>query len=300
MLWWTVMVALAGDPVARAWNAYELKLWDEARTEADKALEGKLDKKQRSTALLVSATARKELGEDEAALEAATACVELGSRDVQACTAVAVPLARNLGKAAYNDGIGGDEVARGRAVELLQTHAALAPDSAEGQLLLGRALLLAERPADAVAPLQAAVTAAPTPDAVGQLLIAHADSGQLDEGVAAAKAHPVGPGSVNGLLTLGQVLQGDRPDDAITLFRAAVAADDSSAVAHKLLGVALVNSSGRAESDEAARKALEEGRSELEAALAGKPDDKSVVSALAQVAKALGDDAAADDGERAE
>ena len=297
MIWWMLAIALAADPVARAWNAYELELWDEAQTEADKALQGKLDKKERSTALLVSATARHKLGDDTGSLEAAQACVELGGRDVEACSALAVPLSLNLGKVAFNGGVGGDATATARAVELLASHVALAPESFDGLLLLGRALVMADRPAEAVAPLKAAVALDATPAAVGRLVTAHAEAGQLDEGVSAAGAHPAGPDTVPGLLTLGQALAADRPDDAIAQYRAAVAADAASAVAHKLLGVALVNSTARAEGDDAARAALEEGRKELEAALAITPDDKSVLGALAQVTKVLGDAEAAADYE---
>lgn len=291
MMWWTLMVALAADPAARAWNAYELKLWDVAREEADKALQGKLDKKERSQLLLVLATARQQLGEDGAALQSAQECVALGSRDAEACTAIVAPLALSEGMIAFNAGVGGDGAATARAVSLLEAHVAAVPDSAEGQLMLGRALLLADRPTDAVAPLKVAVGLDASPAAVGRLVQAHAEAGQLDEAIAAAGAHPMGPESIRGLLALGQALQPDRPDDAIAQYRAAVAADPASAPAHKLLGVALVNSTGRAADADAAQAALDEGRKELEAALAA--GDKSALGPLAQVARALGDDEAA-------
>jgi len=300
LLWWTVLAALAADPVAKAWNAYELELWPEAKAEADTALQQKLNKAQRSTALLVSATARQHLGDDAEALEAAQACVALGGRDEAACGALVGPLALDVGKAAFNEGVKGDASGTERAIEAMQAYVATAPGSFDGQYLLGRALRMADRHADAVGPLQAAVALEAKPAAVGALLFAQAEAGQLDEGLAAARAHPQGPETVNGLLALGQALQADRPDDAISLYRAAVAADGSSAVAHKLLGVALVNRTARLDDADAARAALEEGRVELEAALAGKPDDKSILGALAQVTKALGDaEAAADYEERA-
>ncbi len=295
MLWWTVAVVLAGDPVARAWNAYELKLWPEAKEEADKALEGKLSKADRSTVLLVSATARQQLGEDADALEAAKQCMELGGRDAEPCRALVGTLALDVGKVAFNAGVGGDAAATERAIAAFQAEVAAMPEGFEGHELLGRALALAKRHDEAIAAFQTAVALDARPSAVGRLLAAQTDAGKLDQALATASAHAMGPEAVHGLLVLGQALQKDRPDEAIAQFRAAVKADGSSTVAHKLLGVALVNSTARAADEASARAALEEGRSELEAALAGSSDDKSVLAALAQVAKALGDEKAAAD-----